>query len=103
MFCVYATWEGVNIRVLVFLCFIQTITTRKNQISFFKQFILPVFQRLWCKLESSEFIHTIINDHDRIEMLTHRYCHRGIIPEEIISDFVFNKKIREKFFLSSNT
>src|SRR4051812_48119100 len=43
MLCVNATWKRMNIRVSGFFHFVQTVTTRKYQVCFCEQFILPVF------------------------------------------------------------
>jgi hypothetical protein len=80
VFRVDAAREAVGVGVTVFLGFVQARAAGEDQVGDVEQGRFALQQLLRRVLESGQFVHAVVDDQGRIEVLQQRQRHRGVEP-----------------------
>src|SRR5690242_11387196 len=81
-----AAGHGVDIRMTMFLMFVQTMSAGEYYISALEKQLLASEKVGGRTLEERELVHAVIDGGARFQMIRKREHHRGVVPANKIAD-----------------
>src|SRR6185295_14510438 len=85
-------------RVLITLCFIQTLTASENQIDMTEQFLFQQRQTRVSAFERRQLVHAIVYRSDWTEVIGETERHRRVVPEHVVVNLVIEEQLARHLF-----